>query len=171
MSMTRSMIRKPKSKLNARAPHYWLMKSEPGEFSIDDLERVGEAPWTGVRNYQARNFMRDDMRVGDLVLFYHSSTVPPGVAGIARVCREAHPDLTALDPGSVYHDPKATRENPVWFHVDVEFVAKFAHLVTLERIRTAPELADMLVLKRGMRLSIQPVQPEHFRLIERWGNA
>jgi predicted RNA-binding protein with PUA-like domain len=145
---------------------YWLMKSEPDVYSIDDLARDGTTSWSGVRNYQARNFMRDDMKVGDLVLFYHSNAEPPGVAGIAKVVRTAHPDLTALDPRSPYHDPKATPENPIWQMVDVGFVAAFKRLVSLDDLRTDPALADMLVIKRGMRLSVQPVDPAHFKRIE-----
>ncbi len=98
----------------ARGKKYWLMKSEPDVFSIEDLERAGTEPWDGIRNYQARNFMRDDMKKGDEVLFYHSRAKPPGVAGLARVCREAYPDHTARDPKSKYHDPRATKENPIW---------------------------------------------------------
>lgn len=150
---------------------YWLMKSEPDVFSIDDLKRDGSTPWSGVRNYQARNYMRDDMKVGDLVLFYHSSTEPPGVAGIGRVSRAAYPDAAAQDRSSEYYDPKSTAENPIWMNVDVAFVKKFRQLVTLDAIRTEPALKDMLVIKRGMRLSIQPVEPEHFKLIESLGST
>ena len=145
---------------------YWLMKSEPDVYSIDDLARDGTTSWSGVRNYQARNFMRDDMKVGDLVLFYHSNAEPPGVAGIAKVVRTAHPDLTALDPRSPYHDPKATPENPIWQMVDVGFVAAFKRIVSLDELRADPALAGMLVIKRGMRLSVQPVDPAHFKRVE-----
>ena len=145
---------------------YWLMKSEPDVYSIDDLARDGTTSWSGVRNYQARNFMRDDMKVGDLVLFYHSNAEPPGVAGIAKVVRTAHPDLTALDPRSPYHDPKATPENPIWQMVDVGFVAAFKRIVSLDELRADPALAGMLVIKRGMRLSVQPVDPTHFKRVE-----
>lgn len=144
---------------------YWLMKSEPDVYSIGDLEREGRAEWDGVRNYQARNFMRDDMRVGDRVLFYHSNAKPPGVAGIARVCREAYPDHTALDPDSDYHDPKSTRENPRWYMVDVEFVERFASLVSLSELRNTPGLEEMMVLRRGMRLSVQPLSRKEFDIV------
>ena len=145
---------------------YWLMKSEPEVYSIDDLARDGTTSWSGVRNYQARNFMRDDMKIGDLVLFYHSNAEPPGVAGIAKVVRTAHPDLTALDPRSPYHDLKATPENPIWQMVDVGFVAAFKRIVSLDELRADPALAGMLVIKRGMRLSVQPVDPAHFKRVE-----
>jgi len=141
------------------------MKSEPETYSIDDLRRDGHCAWEGVRNYQARNLMRDEMRVGDGVLFYHSSTTPAGVAGVARVASAARPDATAWDARSPYFDPRAGRENPRWFCVDVAFVAKFTNPVTLERLRMEKGLEGMLVLKRGMRLSVQPVTPAHFRRV------
>ena len=149
---------------------YWLMKSEPDVYSIDDLQRDGSTSWDGVRNYQARNFMRDEMRVGDLVLFYHSNTKPPGVVGLARVCREAHPDVKAFDPNSDYYDPKSTPENPVWMLVDVEFIAKFPHPVALDQIKQEQALSGMLVIKKGMRLSVQPVDPHHFERVVEMGN-
>jgi predicted RNA-binding protein with PUA-like domain len=149
----------------------WLLKSEPDEFSIDDLERRGRAPWDGIRNHQARNLLRDELRVGDLVLFYHSSVKPPGVAGVARVVREAYPDPSAQDPESPYFDPRATPERPIWVAVDVEFVERFPVFVTLDRLRTSPELADLLVIRRGQRLSVQPVGPAHFDFIRRLGRA
>jgi len=142
------------------------MKSEPDEFSIDDLKRNGTTSWTGVRNYQARNYMRDDMKTGDLVLFYHSNAEPPGVAGIGRVSRAAHPDLSAQDSGSDYYDPKATPENPIWMMVEIAFVMKFGRLISLDELRAEPALSGMLVLKRGMRLSVQPVDPAHFKHIQ-----
>jgi len=145
-----------------RAIRYWLMKSEPDVFSIEDLERKKKTSWDGVRNYQARNFMRDEMRVGDMVLFYHSNATPPGVAGIARVCSEAHPDLTAQNPLSPYYDPKATPDHPVWMMVDVEFVERFARVLPLDTLKADGTLQTMLVIKRGMRLSVQPVEPGHF---------
>jgi predicted RNA-binding protein with PUA-like domain len=140
------------------------MKSEPDVFSIDDLERIGREHWDGVRNYQARNHMQR-MRTGDLVLFYHSSAKPPGVAGVARVCREAYPDHGQFDPRSKYHDPKATPEKPRWFMVDVEFVRKLKRLVTLDELKQDPALSGMLVVRRGMRLSVQPVEPQHFERV------
>jgi predicted RNA-binding protein with PUA-like domain len=149
--------------MSRRATHHWLMKSEPDVYSIDDLQREGQACWDGVRNYQARNIMRDRMQQGDLVLFYHSNAKPPGVAGVARVCREAYPDHTQFDPSSEYHDPKATGERPRWFMVDVEFVEKFPELLPLPELRDDPALEGMPLLKKGQRLSVQPVDKEHFR--------
>jgi predicted RNA-binding protein with PUA-like domain len=137
---------------------FWLMKSEPAECSIDDLERAPRqtVPWTGVRNYQARNFMRDAMRVGDGVLFYHSSCPQPGVAGLAEVASAAYADATQFDPHSHYHDPKSTPQAPRWLHVDVRLVRK-TRLLPLAEMRAAPELASMELLRRGSRLSITPV--------------
>jgi predicted RNA-binding protein with PUA-like domain len=144
---------------------YWLMKTEPDTFSIDDLRKKGKAPWDGVRNFQARNFMRDQKK-GDLILFYHSSCETPGVAGLARVSRESHPDFTAWDKKSAYYDPKSTPEKPIWFMVDVEFVEKFPRVVTLEELRANPFFEGMILLKRG-RLSVQPVGETHFQEIVR----
>ncbi len=154
---------------------HWLMKSEPSESSIDDLDRAGTLPWTGVRSYQARNFMRDDMQAGDGVLFYHSSCPEPGVVGLARVASAAYPDATQFDVNSPYFDPKSTPENPRWLHVDVSFVAK-TRLLALADMRAAPELCEMLVLKRGNRLSITPLQPAEWRAVlklleARWPSA
>ena len=146
------------------SPRYWLMKSEPDVFSITDLERVKREPWTGVRNYQARNYMRE-MRVGDLVLFYHSNAKPPGVVGVARVCREAYPDATQLDPASPYFDPKATAAAPRWEHVDVEHVETLPRTVTLEELKADAKLEGMLVTQKGSRLSVQPVDPAHFQRV------
>ena len=145
---------------------YWLMKSEPDEVSIDDalLAPGGIVPWTGVRNYQARNFMRDQMRVGDGVLFYHSSCVEPGIAGIAEVASAPYPDETQFDPASKYHDPKASRENPRWILVDVRALRK-TRLLTLPQLREIPELADLQILRRGNRLSITPVTPFEWECI------
>ncbi|WP_284189076.1 EVE domain-containing protein [Zoogloea oryzae] len=145
---------------------YWLMKSEPDDVSIDDLaQRPGQTvPWYGVRNYQARNFMRDGMQVGDGVLFYHSGCAEPGVAGIAKVASTAYPDATQFDPASKYFDPKSTPENPRWVHVDVAFVKK-TRLVGLPELRSHPELENMRVLARGNRLSITPVEPAEWRFI------
>lgn len=141
---------------------FWLMKSEPDVYSIDDLARDQTSPWEGVRNYQARNFMRDNMRVGDYVLFYHSNAKPPGVAGLGQVCRESYPDFTATDPDSKYFDPKTDPDNPRWMMVDVAFVAKFDELVSLNQLKEDPELAEMLVVQKGQRLSVQPVQEPDF---------
>ena len=137
---------------------YWLMKSEPDVFGIDDLEKVGTEPWDGVRNYQARNFMRDQMQVGDQVLFYHSNAKPPGVAGLAEVARDAYPDQTQFDPDSKYFDPKSNPDDPRWVHVDVRFVEKFDQVLPLDAIRANPALAEMKLVQRGQRLSVQPVE-------------
>jgi predicted RNA-binding protein with PUA-like domain len=150
---------------------YWLMKSEPDVFGIDDLQQVTLEPWDGVRNYQARNTLRDEMKVGDLVLIYHSSANPTGVAGVARVCREGYPDHTARDPENHHYDPKATPEDPIWFMVDVEFVEKFPNVVTLEELKANPALEGMLVIRRGMRLSVQPVEKAHFEEVIRMGKG
>ena len=142
------------------------MKSEPDVFGVDDLAaRVKKTePWNGVRNYQARNFMRDDMKRGDLVFFYHSSCPQPGIAGIMKVSRNAYPDETQFDEHSEYFDPKATRDNPRWHNVDVTLVRK-TRLVGLEELRSHPELASMLVLKRGNRLSITPVTEAEWQFV------
>ena len=149
---------------------YWLVKSEPDAYSVDDLRRDGSTFWNGVRNYQARNFMRDEMQPGDGVLFYHSNADPPGVAGIARVSRSGYPDPTARDPGSPYHDPKATDEDPRWFMVDLAFEEAFAEIVPLEALRTTPGLEEMLVTKKS-RLSVQPVREEEFEIVRRLGRG
>ncbi|MDP0501603.1 MAG: EVE domain-containing protein [Verrucomicrobiota bacterium JB022] len=144
------------------------MKSEPDVFSLDDLKAKpgGKSGWDGVRNYQARNFMRDEMKQGDRVLFYHSSTQPPGVAGLAEiVSKEAYPDPSQFDAKSDYHDPKATQEKPRWMQVDVAYRAHLPEFVTLEQIKADEELKEMLVAQRGQRLSIQPVEPAHFQRI------
>ena len=144
----------------------WLVKSEPESYSIDHLRRDGHTPWTGVRNYQARNLMRDRMRVGDPVLFYHSSAEPPGVVGLARVASAAYPDPTALDPKSDYYDEKSTEDDPRWFLVDIEFVEKFPRMVTLAEIREDASLAGMPLVNRS-RLSVQPVEPAELERIRR----
>jgi predicted RNA-binding protein with PUA-like domain len=150
---------------------YWLMKSEPETFSIDDLAKAKKTAWEGVRNYQARNFMRDRMRPGDLVLFYHSNARPSGVAGIAKVVSGAYPDHTAWDRKSPYYDPRSTPERPVWFMVDIAFVRKFDVFVPLETLRSYRSLGGMPVVRpAGRRLSVQPVRKSHFRLIERLGS-
>lgn len=144
---------------------FWLMKSEPEVFSIDDLaNRPGQTTsWDGVRNYQARNFMRDEMKLGDRVLFYHSNCKVPGVVGIAEVCSSTpHPDKTQFDPHSEYFDPKATPENPRWMLVDVKFIEKFPRTVSLREIKDDPELSKMKVAQRGQRLSVQPVEKCHY---------
>ena len=146
---------------------YWMMKSEPDAFSIDDLQRVGTEPWNGVRNYQARNFMRDGMRVGDGVMIYHSNTKVPGIAGLAHVASAAYPDDTQFDPRSHYFDPKATREQPRWFLVDVAFERKLDRLIPLEEIRRhADALGEGFALTaRGSRLSVFPVTAAQWKLL------
>jgi predicted RNA-binding protein with PUA-like domain len=143
---------------------HWLMKSEPDAFGIADLARVGVEPWTGVRSFFARAHMRA-MSVGDGVLFHHSSADPPGVAGVARVVRTRVVDETQFDPASKYYDPKATRELPIWDCVEVEYVETLPHFVSMDRMRGTPELADMMVLRRGMRLSVQPVTELEFATV------
>jgi predicted RNA-binding protein with PUA-like domain len=143
---------------------YWLMKSEPSECSVDDLVRLGRVPWIGVRNYQARNFMRDAMRIGDGVLFYHSSCPEPGIAGIAAVASAALPDATQFDPNSKYHDPKSTPDAPRWVNVDVTLVRK-TRLLALAEMRRHAALASMQVLARGNRLSITPVSAAEWRAV------
>ncbi len=143
---------------------YWLMKSEPDEVSIDDLARVGCVPWFGVRNYQARNFMRDQMKVGDGVLFYHSSCPEPGVAGLAEVASAAYPDATQFDPESKYFDPKSTRQAPRWMNVDVKLVRK-TRLLPLSEMREAKPLQTMRLLQRGNRLSITPVSAAEWKAV------
>jgi predicted RNA-binding protein with PUA-like domain len=149
-------------------PRLWLMKSEPDEFSIDDLVRAPSqtTPWVGVRNYQARNFMRDDMRIGDRAFFYHSSCAEPGIAGIVEISRLAYPDETQFDPKSAYYDPKSTRDAPRWLHVDVQLVRK-TRLVTLPMLRAAKGLEEMVTLRRGNRLSITPVTPAEWKIVEK----
>ena len=149
-------------------PNYWLMKSEPDEVSIDDALAAPDATvaWTGVRNYQARNFMRDGMKVGDGVLFYHSSCPEPGIAGIARVASGIKPDPTQFDPKSPYYDPASKKEDPRWLLVDVQAVRK-TRLLALPELRASPELADLVVLRKGNRLSITPVEPAHWKIIEK----
>lgn len=144
--------------------NYWLMKSEPGEASILDLQRAGTLPWTGVRNYQARNFMRDDMQMGDGVLFYHSSCPEPGIAGLAEVCSPAYPDATQFDPASHYFDAKSRPEAPRWLHVDVRW-RETTRLLGLKEMREAPELASMRVLEKGSLLSITPVTPAEWQAV------
>jgi predicted RNA-binding protein with PUA-like domain len=145
---------------------HWLMKSEPDVFGIDDLakEPGRTAAWWGVRNYQARNFMRDDMSVGDLAFFYHSSCAEPGIAGLMKVAKKAYPDITQFDPASEYHDPKSTPEAPRWMNVDMKLV-KRTRLVPLSELRAHPELASLRILQRGNRLSITPVEPAEWEFI------
>ena len=146
---------------------YWLMKSEPDAFSIDNLEKVGTEPWNGVRNYQARNFMRDGMQVGDGILFYHSNCAVPGIAGIAKVASKAYPDETQFDRKSDYYDPKATREEPRWMLVDVAFERKLKRVIPLEEIRQhADRLGEGFALtSKGTRLSVMPVSAAQWKLL------
>ena len=150
---------------------YWLMKSEPDVYSIVDLEADERGDWEGVRNYQARNFMRDDMKVGDLVLYYHSNADPPGVMGLARISREAIPDSFAFDPTSKYFDPKSDPDNPAWVMVELEYVEKFPREVFLDQLKVDPALDGMLVTRRGHRLSVQPVEPKHFWRVVQLGGG
>ena len=147
---------------------YWLMRSEPDEFSIDDLAKAPKqtTAWFGVRNYQARNFMRDDMRAGDRAFFYHSSCPEPGIAGIVEISRLAYPDATQFDPKSDYYDPKSTRDAPRWMNVDVRLVRK-TPLVGVQTLRETKGLQDMVTLRRGNRLSITPVTPAEWKIIEK----
>ncbi|WP_295362049.1 EVE domain-containing protein [Arenimonas sp.] len=148
------------------AMKHWLMKSEPDEFSIDALERVVTEPWTGVRNYQARNYMLKDMKVGDPILFYHSNCAVPGVVGLAEVASAPYPDPTQFDRKSDYHDPKSSREEPRWWLVDVRFVRKFGRTVSLEDMKArADDFGDFALLRRGNRLSVLPVGASQFKRI------
>jgi len=144
---------------------YWLMKTEPDVFSIDDLERNKTTLWEGVRNYQARNYMMKDMQVGDEVLFYHSNAKPPGLAGFATVSKLAVADPLQFDKKSKYYDKKATKEKPIWHCVEVQFKKKFERYISLEEIKAQKNLASMLVIKKGMRLSIQPVEEKDYKEI------
>ena len=150
---------------------YWLMKSEPDVYSIDQLQKDTSTWWDGVRNYQARNFMMKDMQVGDEVLFYHSNAEPPGVAGLARITKVAAPDKSQFDKKSEYFDPKATLEKPIWFCVEVTFLKRFPHYVSLADLRENENLKDMLVLQKGSRLSVQPVDAKHFEHIKQMGGC
>ena len=150
---------------------YWLFKSEPNAYSFAHLQSEADrtAEWDGVRNYQARNFMRDEMKVGDGVLFYHSSTAVPAVVGTAKVVREAYPDHTSWEQGSKYYDPKSTPENLLWFMVDIQAEEKFSSEVSLEEIKGIPNLQSMMLVRRGMRLSIQPVGEKEWEQIVELG--
>jgi predicted RNA-binding protein with PUA-like domain len=143
---------------------YWLMKSEPGDYSIDDLERDGTEHWDGIRNYQARNLMRDQMKVGDRVLFYHSNAKPPGVVGVAEIASGPYPDHTQFDSTAKYYDPKSDRDDPRWIMVDIRFVEKLPRMVSLPELREYPELAEMVLLNRS-RLSVQPVTKVQYEFI------
>ena len=151
---------------------YWLMKSEPGEFSLEDLKNAPDRTdhWDGVRNYQARNFMRDEMRQGDRVLFYHSGKKPE-VVGTARIARAGYPDHTARDPQSNHYDPKSSKENPIWYMVDVRFESAFANPIPLKALREVPALKNMFLLRKGNRLSIMPVTQKEFDTIVKMENT
>ena len=146
---------------------YWLLKSEPDVFSLEDLKNCPNQtePWDGIRNYQARNLMRDEMKVGDQAFFYHSRQAEPAIVGTVKVVREAYPDHTSWDPSSKYFDEKSSPENPRWLMVDVQFESEFLRPVTLKELRSVPELKEMFLLRKGMRLSVQPVTEEEFQLI------
>jgi predicted RNA-binding protein with PUA-like domain len=150
---------------------FWLVRSEPDVFSIDDLEREGSTCWDGVRNYQARNTLRDDMKVGDGVLFYHSNAKPLAIVGVARVSRAGYPDHTAWDPAAKYHDPKSDPQNPTWFMVDIEFVSRFDEPLCREQLLGEPELAGMALLQKASRLSVQPVTPAEWRHVLKMAGA
>lgn len=150
---------------------YWLMKTEPDVFSIDDLKKVNSEPWNGVRNYQARNFMRDEMKIGDLVLFYHSNCEVPGVVGIATVSKEGYPDSSAFDKNSKYFDPKSTKDNPRWILVDVKFKSKFKRTVSLQEIKEDEKLSEMKLVQKGNRLSIMPVTEFEYQHILKMAEA
>ena len=148
-------------------PNYWLMKSEPGEFSIDHLKelRPRTEPWDGVRNYQARNMMRDEMKPGDQAFFYHSACEEPGIVGIMKIAGESYPDPTAFDPKDKHFDPRSDQENPRWFLVDVKFVRKLARTISLNELKEHDAIADMVLLRRGNRLSIMPVSKNDWNYI------
>ncbi|MBM3925664.1 MAG: EVE domain-containing protein [SAR202 cluster bacterium] len=150
-------------------PKYWLFKSEPNAYSYDDLVKDGVAEWDGVRNFQARNTLRDDIKKGDKVLFYHSSVDPLSIVGTAVVTREGYPDHTAWDSKSDHPDPKSTKSNPIWYMVDIKAEKRFKSPVTVEMMRSSAALKNMVVLKRGMRLSVQPVTKEEFEAVVRMG--
>ncbi len=146
---------------------YWLFKSEPNAFSIDDLNKRPKKieHWDGVRNYQVRNLLRDEIHVGDQAFFYHSSCTPPGIVGIIEITESSYPDFTAWDPESKHYDPKSSRENPRWFMVDVRFVKKFPRMITLDMLKKHPILKKMQVTRRGNRLSITPVTKEEWKAV------
>lgn len=145
--------------------NHWLFKTEPDVFSIDDLLKSGESFWDGVRNYQARNYLRDSVQFGDLVLVYHSNAKPVGVAGLGSISETSSPDPTQFDTGSRYFDSKSKKEKPIWFGVKVKFLEKFPKILTLASLKKNPELNDMLVIRKGIMLSIQPVKPNEFEII------
>lgn len=151
--------------MSSKRISHWLMKSEPDAFSIDDLERKGQEAWDGVRNYQARNFMRDGMRVGDKVFFYHSNCAEPGIVGVAEVATDAYPDPSQFDPKSDYFDSGSTRDNPRWMLVEVKFVKKFKRTITLDELKQQDALAEMALVRKGNRLSVMPVSDDDWKYI------
>lgn len=155
----------------SRPRRYWLLKSEPDSYGIEQFARDRRTFWNGVRNYQARNLLRDEMKLGDGVLFYHSNAEPMAVVGIAKVVREGYPDHTQFDPASDYHDPAASPDAPRWFMVDIECVQRLAEPLTREQLKDVPELFDMVLLQRGSRLSVQPVTALEWGAILRLGDA
>lgn len=166
------MAKKTKT-LQSKSGNYWLVKSEPGCFSIDDLIDAPQQTtfWDGVRNYQARNTLRDSMQKGDYVLFYHSNADPAAVVGVAQVARSGYPDYTAFDPKSDHYDPKSKPDQPTWYMVDVQFVEKFNTPLSLEVLKKVEKLAKMALLQKGSRLSVQPVGPAEFETIVEMGRA
>jgi predicted RNA-binding protein with PUA-like domain len=164
--------RQPTTEHEDAMPHrYWLMKCEPAAYTIDDLERDGTTSWEGVRNYQARNFMRDEMKVGDPVLFYASNADPSGVTGLAEISRQAYPDRFAIKKGHKYYDPASTADNPIWYMVDIRFVETFPHIVPLDTLKQTPGLEKMVVIQKGSRLSIQPVSKSEYAIVVRLGRG
>ena len=153
----------------ARAKRYWLLKCEPAAYTIEDLERDGATSWEGVRNFQARNFLRDDLKVGDGVLFYASNADPSGVTGLAEVARAGYPDPTAFDPKSRYYDEKSDPDVPTWYQVDIRFVQVFPEIIPLETLKSTPGLETMMVTQKGSRLSVQPVTKEEWEIVRKLG--
>jgi predicted RNA-binding protein with PUA-like domain len=153
----------------ARAKRYWLMKCEPSAYTIEDLARDGTTTWEGVRNFQARNMMRDEMKVGDGVLFYASNADPSGVTGLAEISRAGYPDPFAFEKGHKYHDEKSDPENPTWYMVDLRFVETFPEIVPLETLKASRGLGDMVVVQKGSRLSVQPVTKKEFEIVVKLG--
>ena len=150
---------------------FWLMKCEPAAYTIDKLARDGTTSWEGVRNYQARNYMRDEMKLGDKVLFYASNADPSGVTGVAEISREAYADKFATKKGHAYYDEKSTKDNPIWYMVDIRFVEKFPRIVPLDELKATKGLEEMMVTKKGSRLSIQPVTKGEFDIVVKLGRG
>lgn len=151
------------------AKRYWLMKCEPEAYTIEDLERDGSTTWEGVRNFQARNSMRDDMKKGDGVLFYASNAEPSGVSGLAEISKPGYPDPYAFQEGHKYHDPKSDPDNPTWYMVDIRFVERFPEVIPLSTLKETPGLEKMVVNQKGSRLSVQPVTKEEFEIVRKLG--